>query len=174
MNTNAARMQPERIEAPRKRLRTFPDCSSIFLPTSIMESPAKLHVEFAWVIVVEAAERQAIVEQHAAVRHVQCSERNRVTLAEALSKRDVESRVSWQIVAGIELVWRSIRETGAIVDVGRGKSLPGKSHLETYSQGIPLIMIERRISGGRLARGARRRIANQSTGDCAASLGKLI
>jgi hypothetical protein len=37
----------------------------------VMKAPAKLDVDFAWIVKVESAERQAVVEQDSPVRHVQ-------------------------------------------------------------------------------------------------------
>ena len=46
--------------------------------TLIVKSIAELHVNLSWVVIVESSKGQAVVEQHAAIRHVQSGQRDPV------------------------------------------------------------------------------------------------
>ena len=58
--------------------------------SSVMKAIAKLYINFAWIVPVEAAEGDAVVEFHAAVGHVHCVQRSGEPLAEILAQRKIE------------------------------------------------------------------------------------
>jgi hypothetical protein len=78
-----ARRSDDRATIAGFALRSRADAAEMFRPrlTSshaspccrglVMKAPAKLDVDFAWIVKVESAERQAVVEQDSPVRHVQ-------------------------------------------------------------------------------------------------------
>jgi hypothetical protein len=57
---------------------------------SVVEAIAKLAVDLAGIVEVEAAKGEAVIRQHPAVCHVGCRDRCRDVLAETLSKCEIE------------------------------------------------------------------------------------
>src|ERR1035438_176707 len=94
--------------------------------TSIMKPESHLNKNFARVVPVEAAEGLAVVEPHAAVGDIQGVERGRDALAEVFAQRKIEGGVRWQMVSGIGLIDKTVREAGAVIDIRRGVGAPRK------------------------------------------------
>src|ERR1700733_11609692 len=87
-----------------------------------LETVAEFGEDFAGVVVVEAAEGEAVVKQHAAVGGVGCGDRGGEVFAEAFADGNVEGSVLGQVGVGKwgGGVGRAVYEAGAVVDVGGG------------------------------------------------------
>ena len=98
------------------------DCQDIsrFLLSSVVKSPAELDIDLPRVVKVESSEGQAVVEQYAAIGHVQGGQRKLVSvaLAKTFSDGNVKRSVLGQIVARILRVRRTIGESRAVVYIG--------------------------------------------------------
>ena len=75
-----------------------------------MEPEAHLSINFARIVVVEASEGEAVVEQHTSIGHVQNVHRDGGVLAYGPGGREVEGGVLGQVVSWIEGVWRAVME----------------------------------------------------------------
>ena len=108
-----------------------------------MKTPAKLGVYLARVIVMKSAERQAVIEQNAAVRHVERRHSHAVFLAERFPQRNVKRGVLRQIIPRILRVRHAIRETRPVINVRRSKRLPRKYRVEPHVQSVSLVVVHR-------------------------------
>ena len=74
-----------------------------------MKSPAEFDVDLPRIVEVESSKGQAVVEQHAAIRHIQSGQRDPVfvVLAKTLPQGNVERGVLGQIVPRILRVRQS-------------------------------------------------------------------
>ena len=79
------------------------DLTAVQLGALVVEPPAELDVHFAWVVVVEAAEGEAVIQQHTAIGDVECGERDRIFFGEGLAQRNIERSVLRQVVAGVRV-----------------------------------------------------------------------
>jgi hypothetical protein len=52
-----------------------------------MKPVAEFNIHLPWVVVVKSSERQAVVQQDAAIRHIQCGYGKAVFFTEALPER---------------------------------------------------------------------------------------
>jgi len=106
-----------------------------------VESPAKFSVNLPRVVVMKTAERQAVIQQHAAIADVQRGDRNSILIpfAESFSDGKVERGVPGQVIAGILRVRRAVVESRAIVHVRSRKNLSGEGCVEAGVQRVPLI-----------------------------------
>src|ERR1035438_377112 len=118
------------------------------LTDSVVKSPTEFDVDLPRVVKVESSKGQTVVEQYAAIRHIQSSQGDLVSLAltKALSHGNVERRVLRQIVPRILCVRRPVGESRAVVHIGRRERLPGKTSIDTQVQRVSLIMVHRRVS----------------------------
>src|ERR1700731_1779962 len=137
------------------------------LRTSIMKAIAELGINLARIVPVKAAEGHAVVEFHATVGDVQSVERNRISLAEILTQRQIKSRVLRQIISRVRLAGKRVAEAGAVIDVGRSIALPWQRHIASHIQRITLVVIEWRQT-------RRKRKIRQSAGNGSAAFRNLI
>src|ERR1700740_1535236 len=116
---------------------------------------------------MEAAESDAVIKFDAAIGDVDGVQRRGKAFAEIFAERKIESRVPGQISAGIRLTGKCIGESGAVINIGGSVGVPGKSNIAAEVEGVALIVIERRESGGRGKIG-------ETAGDGSAALGNLL
>ena len=90
-----------------------------------MEAVAQLDKDFARFEVVGAAEREAIVEQHAAVDNVEGLEIDGKALAKFLANRKIKRGVGLEMIARSHRRLVAIGEAGGVGDVGRSIGVPG-------------------------------------------------
>ena len=83
-----------------------------------MTPVAELSVYLAWIVVMESAERQAVVQFHATVGHIQGGYGDTILLREVFPQRKMKGGVPRQIVSGILGIRQPIRESGAVVHIG--------------------------------------------------------
>src|SRR5580704_2082646 len=112
-------------------------------PSSVVEAIAKFDVDFAWVVPVEAAEGDAVIEFHAAICDVYRVQGSGEALAEIFAKRKIEGGVLRQIVAGIGLGGECVAESGAVVNIGGSVGMPGKCNVAAEVERVALVVIER-------------------------------
>ena len=120
------------------------------MPLSVVKSLTEFDVDLPRVVEVKSSKRQAVVEQHAAIRHIQRGQGNPVFLAKTFPERNIKRRVLRQIVPRILRVGHPVVESRAVVHIRRSEHLPGKSCIETQVQSVSLIVVHRRISRGRI------------------------
>ena len=60
----------------------------------VVKPPTELHGDLAWILIMGAAEGQAVVEEESAVGNVQGIDGDGETLAEVLAQRHVERSVT--------------------------------------------------------------------------------
>ena len=96
-----------------------------------MEAVTQLDINLPWVIPMESAECQAVVQLHAAVCHVEGGYRDGVFFSETFPERNIERGVPWQIVPGVLNGRRPVVEPRAVVHICRSERLPGKTCIET-------------------------------------------
>ena len=142
----------------------------------VMESPAKLGVDFARVVEMKSSKGQTVVQQNAAIRHVQRSKRNGIHLRKILADGNIECGVLRQIVSRIGCAGRrcAIGEAGAVIHIGRDVRLPGKSCIEAKIQRVSLVVVHRRVGVSGLAIGGRNWRTNQTARKRSACLSDLI
>lgn len=141
-----------------------------------MKAIAELDVDLPGIVEVKSSERQAVVQQDAAIGHIQRGQRHLVflALAEAFPQRQVKGGVLRQVIARILRVRRSIRESRAVVDVRRGENMPWKNRVDPGVQRVSLIVVDSRESRIRLASVRSRGGTNQATRERRGVLGNLI
>ncbi len=62
--------------------------------SSVVETVVNLYIDLPWFVPVKSAERQTVIELHAAVRHVQRGHGNGVFLSEALAESKINRGVA--------------------------------------------------------------------------------
>src|ERR1700730_16200334 len=105
-----------------------------------MEAVAHLDEDFSWIQVVGSAKRETIVEQNAAVGHIDALDVDGVPFAEAFSNEEVERGVRLEMVArngGIP-----VGESRSVVDVRGSVDPPRQSVQSADMQRIALVVIE--------------------------------
>ena len=113
----------------------------------IMETIAKLQINLPWIVPVESAKSQAVIQLHAFIADVQRRQRQGVLLGESLADRQVYRGVGRQINPGILGLRRSVQPVGeprAIVHVRRGVGLPRQAGVVTHIQGVTLVVVDGR------------------------------
>src|ERR1700733_3728755 len=127
-----------------------------------VEAIAHLPVDLARIVIVKASEGEAVVQQPARVGNVLCIDGDRPIFTDRLTHRQVRGYVAGQIGASVRRgrVRIAVGKSRTVIDVERGIELIGKIAVHAQVQGIPLVVIQRRIAwlyrtGGRI-----RRIAN--------------
>src|SRR5580692_1172 len=97
----------------------------------VMKSVAEFDVNLTRIVEVESSEGEAVVEQDAAIRHIQSGQRDFVLLAETLPDGNVERGVLRQIVPRILRVRHPVRESRAVVDIRRSERVRGKTCIKS-------------------------------------------
>src|ERR1035437_2236147 len=78
---------------------TIPIRSSVANPPgSVMEAVTQINENFSWIVEVVSAKRQAVVQHHAAVCHIQSAYRHCETFSEILAEREINRCVCRQVV----------------------------------------------------------------------------
>src|SRR6266567_6182412 len=108
-----------------------------------MKAVAEFDEYFARTVPVESPEGDAVVEFDAAVRYIDGVYGGGDALAEILSQSEVERGVLGQIISGIRLAGESIRETGAVINIGGSVGAPRQSGVPAEVERIALVVIER-------------------------------
>ena len=144
-----------------------------------LEAVADFGVELAGVVVVEAAEGQGIVEQHTGIADVQGVDGEGVVLAEVAAKGEIGGGMGRQVGArvGRRRVLVSVGEARAVVDVEGAEDPPWQIAVEAEVEGIPLVVVERRVDVRDVAGvGGQRRgaVAGEASCDAADLLGDLV
>src|SRR4051794_28491610 len=83
----------------------------------VVEPEADLAVDLARIIVVKAAERHAVINQHASIRKIDTCHRKGCALPEVLADRSVYRVVLRQIFSWVGLVRVSIYEARSVIHV---------------------------------------------------------
>ena len=83
-----------------------------------LEAVAKFGVDLAWVVVVKAAEGEAVVDQQVTVRHVKHGQRRGKALSPRFARAQVQLSVTWQMARGYAA---AVGEPGTDVHIGGGK-----------------------------------------------------
>src|SRR5579863_6325187 len=121
-----------------------------------MKPVAKLDKNLTRVVKMESAKRQAVIQHHPPVSHVQSACGYGEPFAEVLSDGQIHRGMPGQVVQ--DRAARSyprhcgtiaIAEARAVVDVARDESIPGKRALDPDVESIPLVMIQLAVIGGR-------------------------
>ncbi len=96
---------------------------------------------------MEPAEREAVVEQQAAIGSIDRSHRYRQGLAELLSEAYIKRSVPRQIVGAVgrRRIREAIRKSGTIIDIGRAIRAPRECGIEAQVERVPLIVIDRAV-----------------------------
>ena len=111
---------------------------------SKFEAITELRVDLARVVVVEAAEGKAVVEQDAMVGYVGCSDRGGEVFGEGFAEGEIEGSVLRKVIVGEGCggVGVAVDEAGAVVDVGGGGGSPGQGGVEAYVEGVALVVVD--------------------------------
>src|SRR5579863_3638397 len=136
-----------------------------------MEAVAKLDVDLARVVVMEAAEGEAVVDQQVAIRDVEGRGRNCIFLPKFLAEGEIDRRVARQVGIVIRRSGKArgaVGEARAVVNIRSGESMPRKRGVETDVQRVALVVIEGEESGGR------GRADNQPAGEWSLRLRDLV
>jgi hypothetical protein len=128
-----------------------------------LEAVVEFGVDLAGVVVVEAAEGDAVVEKDAVVAYVDRGDGGREVFGEGFADGEIDGGVGWQVGVGIARVclifgrdaWgvAAVDEAGAVVDVGGGEGAPGEGGGEAYVEGVALVVVDGDIVETRVALG---------------------
>ncbi len=117
-------------------------------------------VDLAGVVVVEAAEGDAVVEQDAVVAYVDCGDGGGEFLAEGFADGEIDGGVLGQVGVGVTRIGgravgieAAVDEAGAVVDVGGGEGAPGKCCGEADVEGVALVVVDWSVAGVDVALG---------------------
>ena len=113
----------------------------------VFETIADLAVDLAGVVVVEAAEGEAVVEQDAIVGNVGGGDGGREFFAEAFADGEIDAGVLGQVCVGVGGggIGITVGEAGAVVDVGGGGDAPGEGGVEADVEGVALVVVDRGV-----------------------------
>src|ERR1035438_5035168 len=130
-----------------------------------MEAIAKFDVNFPWIVPVESAEGNAVIEFYAPVGNVDGIQRSGKALAKIFSEGKIESCMLRQVIPGIRLSGKCIGETRPIVNVGGGVDAPRERDIAANIQRIALVVVERRetCGQGKIRESSRDRSDRKST-----------
>ena len=64
-----------------------------------MKSIAQLGRDHSWVVVVESADGDGVIQQHAVIGYVGNGSGEIPVFPESVARRDIECRVNWKIIA---------------------------------------------------------------------------
>ena len=132
-----------------------------------MKSVANLDKNFAGIQKVRSAKGEAVIQQNAAVCHVDTLHIYGNSLAKILADGEIERGVRLEMIAGNIRI--AIGESRSIVDIRREISAPRQRVLPPKMQRISLVVVEKEISGRRV-----RASTNESAHDAAAAERQLI
>src|SRR5208283_1841281 len=107
------------------RRQAYEQDQSLHGLSSIVKTVSEFVVDLPRVVVVKPPERQTVVQEDAAIPHIQRSHGNTILLSEALPESKIECGVPRQIAPGILRVGVSVGETRAVIHVERCERLPG-------------------------------------------------
>src|SRR3984893_11162984 len=109
-----------------------------------MKAIPQLHEDFAWIYVMRPPKRQAVVQQHSAIRNVYPANTYRQPFAEIPANRDIKRRVPRQMRRTRRI---PILKPRSVIHVRRSVAAPRQSKVAPDVQSIPLVMIQQKITG---------------------------
>jgi hypothetical protein len=139
-----------------------------------MKTVAEFGVDSPGIVVVEAAEGQAVVQQDAAIRDIERVQAHDLFLSKDFPEGNIKRRVRRQVVSRALRVRHATGDARAIICVERGERLPGKICVEAQAKRVSLVY---RCISRRYIESTRRghlRGANQASGDGSGCLRDLI
>src|SRR5580704_2897877 len=107
-----------------------------------MKPKPQLNKNLSRIEVMRPPKRKAVVQQNAAIGHIDTLHVDRESFSKILSDRKVKRRVRLQVVSGIRSRWIAIGKAGRVRDVRRSVRLPGQRVLRSYVQSVPLVVIQ--------------------------------
>jgi hypothetical protein len=125
-----------------------------------LEAVVEFGVDLAGVVVVEASEGDAVVEQDAIVAYVDRGDGGGEFVVEGFADGEIDGGVLREVGVGVTRIgwWAvgieaAVDEAGAVVDVGGGEGAPGEGSGEADVEGVALVVIDGDVAGGDVALG---------------------